>query len=261
MDDGLLRTLVETQKAFQQSLVESQKSMQNKLPRSRKLSRKRSEPGTFIKCRERGWCSCERNCHYCRKPGHYRPECPDRLKAEAEREERGSSHHQDNLITGLVQQIQRRSCGMACQRVESTLGRVGKTVQDSKVRFPIRFQGTIQYDSKERFQYDSKERFQCDSKVRFPYDSKERFQYDSKERFQCDSKVRFPYDSKERFQCNSKVRFQCDTKVRFQCDSKERSSAIPRYDSSAIPKYDSSTIPRYDSGTSIRKQFQCSPRE
>ena len=41
MDDGLLRKLVESQKAFQQSLVESQKSMQKQMPRLLKLSRKR----------------------------------------------------------------------------------------------------------------------------------------------------------------------------------------------------------------------------
>ena len=89
MDDIVLRTLVETQKAFQQLLVESQRTMQKQiaslteaLQKEKVITERSNDAAKAAGARGKG------TCHYCKKPGHYRPECPDRLKALAEKEER-----------------------------------------------------------------------------------------------------------------------------------------------------------------------------
>ena len=76
VEDNLMQMLVENQKKMQQQITMLSETLQKcQLPTGAV-----AEASKFPVFRGKG------NCQYCKKPGHYRPECPDRFKEIANKE-------------------------------------------------------------------------------------------------------------------------------------------------------------------------------
>ena len=76
VEDNLMQMLGENQKKMQQQITMLSETLQKcQLPTGAV-----AEASKFPVFRGKG------KCHYCKKPGHYRPECPDRLKEIANKE-------------------------------------------------------------------------------------------------------------------------------------------------------------------------------
>ena len=253
MDDGLLRTLVETQQALQQSLVESQKSMQKQIASlTEALQKEKVNPERTSDAAKGAGVRVRGICHYCRKPGHYRPECPDRLKAEAEREEREAAT--TRTISSRDWSSRFRG-GRAEWRARGWNRRWDEW--ERPYRIPRNDSSTMpRYDSRRIPRNDSSTIPRNDSGTIPRNDSSTIPRYDSSTIPRNDSGTIPRNDS------STIPRYDSSTIPRYDSSTIPRndSSTIPRNDSSAIPRYDSSTIPRYDSSTIPRNDSSAIPR-
>ena len=84
---AIVRGTAATEDNLLQMLVENQTKMQQQITMlSETLQKCRLPTGDVAEASKLPVNRGKGNCHYCNKPGHYRPECPDRLKAMADKE-------------------------------------------------------------------------------------------------------------------------------------------------------------------------------
>ena len=245
MDDGLLRTLVETQKAFQQSLVESQKSMQKQIASlTEALQKEKVNPERSSNAAKWSGTRVKAICHYCKKPGHYRPECPDRLKAVAEKEEREAA---TTRTISSRDWSNRSSGGRAEWR--------GRGWNRRWIEWERPYK-EARYDSSTIPRYDSSTIPRNDSSTipRYDFNAIPRNDFSTIPRYDSNAIPRYDSSTIPRYDSSTIPRYDSSTIPRYD------SNAIPRNDSSTIPKYDSSTIPRYDSSTIKRNDSSTIPR-
>ena len=188
MEDNLLKMLVENQEKMQQQITMLSETLQKcQLPTGTV-----AEASKFPANRGKG------NCHYCNKPGHYRPECPDRLKAIADK---GTTANASTRSVSSGESSGRRGSPKPLY-LDGENEELGKFRSGESARGAFRDRSHCQSTMPV---LDSTAMPVLDSTAMPVLNS-----CDASPRFHCDASPRFHYDASPQFHCDARPRFCCD---------------------------------------------------